>query len=82
MNEVVAHGDDGAPDSVELFNPGVAAIDLTGWSLTDDPGSSLKFAFAPGTVIGPGCTHFRVERAQAPQAAAACRAGAPLLSLR
>lgn len=35
-----------------------------------------------GTVAGPGCTAFRVERAPGPSAAAACRTGAPLLSLR
>ncbi len=35
-----------------------------------------------GTVAGPGCTTFRVERAPGPPAAEACRSGAPLLSLR
>jgi hypothetical protein len=35
-----------------------------------------------GRVRGPGCTEFRVERVSAEVAAEACRAGAPLLSLR
>lgn len=35
-----------------------------------------------GRVLGPGCTAFRLERAPGPAAAAACRSGAPLLSLR
>jgi hypothetical protein len=35
-----------------------------------------------GVVRGPGCTDFRVERVSAAVAGQACRAGAPLLSLR
>lgn len=35
-----------------------------------------------GQVAGPGCTAFRVEREPGPAAGQACRAGAPLLSLR
>ncbi|BDG72336.1 hypothetical protein [Roseomonas fluvialis] len=35
-----------------------------------------------GRVQGPGCSFFRVERAPDAPSAAACRAGAPLLSLR
>lgn len=35
-----------------------------------------------GRVLGPGCTTFRVERVDLPLAGDACRAGAPLLSLR
>lgn len=35
-----------------------------------------------GRVLGPGCTGFVVERVQVPSSGEACRAGAPLLSLR
>jgi hypothetical protein len=35
-----------------------------------------------GLVRGPGCTVFRVERIPGPPDGEACRAGAPLLSLR
>jgi hypothetical protein len=35
-----------------------------------------------GAVRGPGCTGFRVERVSAAVVEQACRAGAPLLSLR
>jgi hypothetical protein len=35
-----------------------------------------------GMVQGPGCSFFRVQRAPDAPSAAACRAGAPLLSLR
>ncbi len=36
INEVLAHADDPYVDAVELFNPGDADIDLTGWLMTDD----------------------------------------------
>jgi hypothetical protein len=35
-----------------------------------------------GSVRGPGCTEFRVERVSAAVSGDGCRAGAPLLSLR
>ncbi len=36
INEVLAHADDPYVDAIELFNPGDAAIDLSGWLMTDD----------------------------------------------
>lgn len=36
INEVLAHADDPYVDAVELFNPGDATIDLSGWLMTDD----------------------------------------------
>ena len=41
------------------------------------PGNRIQ-----GQVRGPGCTAFVLERAPGPPAGAACRSGAPLLSLR
>jgi hypothetical protein len=41
------------PDWVELHNAGGAAVDLEGWSITDD-GNSRKWVFAAGTSIPAG----------------------------
>lgn len=38
-------------DWVELHNAGTSSVDLTGWSLTDNAGDSLKWAFPAGTTI-------------------------------
>jgi hypothetical protein len=40
------------PDWIELYNPGASAVDLSGWSLTDD-GNARKFVFPTGTELGP-----------------------------
>ena len=42
------------PDYIELYNTNTAAIDLTGWSLTDLPefSNSVKYVFPAGTIIG------------------------------
>lgn len=43
--------EDGAlEDWIELFNPGTNAVDLTGWSLTDDVGDFGKWAFPARTL--------------------------------
>ncbi|HXG49596.1 MAG TPA: lamin tail domain-containing protein, partial [Methylomirabilota bacterium] len=59
LNEVLAdnaaavnHGGT-FPDWVELHNPGAAAVDLTGWSLSDD-GNARKFVFPEATTIAAG----------------------------
>jgi len=41
------------PDWIELHNVGGAAVDLTGWSITDD-GDARKWVFASGTSISAG----------------------------
>lgn len=51
VNEVLTHTDPPATDAVELFNPGPAAADLSGWFLSDDFGEPLKYRFPPGTVV-------------------------------
>ena len=40
-------------DWIELFNPDPFPLDLSGWSLTDDPSAPRKFVFPPGTSIAP-----------------------------
>lgn len=54
INEVESNGDD--VDWVELGNPGTAALDLTGYVLTDaEPAKSgHSYTLPSGTVIAPG----------------------------
>jgi hypothetical protein len=60
LNEVLARNDatlqygDGYPDLIELHNAGAAAVDLSGWGITDDPTNKFKFTFPPGTSIASG----------------------------
>ena len=54
-NNVSAHSNGGAfPDAIELFNNGASAVDLSTYTLTDDPAVPAKFTFAAGTTIAPG----------------------------
>ena len=41
-------------DAVELFNPNSGAVDISGYSLTDNPLQPRKFVFPAGTPIQPG----------------------------
>ncbi len=60
INEILAHNvgavnQNGAyPDMVELFNPRPAAVDLTGWRLTDDLNEPARFVFPAGTGVPAG----------------------------
>ncbi|MFF3018935.1 lamin tail domain-containing protein [Streptomyces sp. NPDC057939] len=51
INEVVTTGD--VDDSIELYNKGAAAVDVSGWILKDD-GNSSKYKIASGTTLAPG----------------------------
>jgi hypothetical protein len=49
------------PDFVEIYNPGLTALDLTGWSIADRPGATTgkanRYYFAPkggSNMLGPG----------------------------
>src|SRR5690606_35780390 len=60
ISEFLASNDDGlrdrdgdASDWIELHNPTGAAVDLAGWSLTDDADEPDKWAF-PSVAIPPG----------------------------
>ncbi len=44
-----------APDWIELRNTGNSTVDLTGWGLSDNPSSPMKFVF-PSTNIAPHAT--------------------------
>ncbi|MGC6566155.1 MAG: CotH kinase family protein, partial [Akkermansiaceae bacterium] len=49
-DDTLTDGDGDSSDWIELFNPTTSAIDLTNWSLTDDPAFPTKWVFPPGTV--------------------------------
>jgi len=40
-------------DWVELYNPGLSAVNLAGWGLSDDPANPFRWVF-PDTTIEPG----------------------------
>ena len=42
------------PDMVELYNAGSDAVNLRGYSLTDDPAEPTKFVFAQDEILQPG----------------------------
>ena len=61
VNEFLASNDSGVQDEtgafedwLEIYNPEDAAVDLTGYHLSDDPGEPLKWAFPAGASIPAG----------------------------
>ena len=54
VNEILAHTDLPQSDSIELFNPMGAAVDVGGWFLSDEGDDLLKFQIPLGTVISAG----------------------------
>lgn len=42
------------PDWIELYNSGKSDADISGWTLTDNAKSALKFTFPEGTTLGAG----------------------------
>ncbi|MBE0534281.1 MAG: lamin tail domain-containing protein, partial [Phycisphaerae bacterium] len=42
------------PDWIELYNPSSAAVNLTGWYLTDNAKDLTKWAFPAGLTLSPG----------------------------
>jgi hypothetical protein len=60
ITEFVAENDESyldkdgdASDWIEIHNDSSSAVDLSGWSLTDDSGDLTKWIFPPGTTLGP-----------------------------
>jgi hypothetical protein len=51
VNEVLANSPGAAGDWIELRNTTAAAIDVSGWYLSDSAGDLLKFRIPAGTVI-------------------------------
>jgi len=52
ISEVLSHSETGS-DFIEIFNPTSASVDISGWFLTDDPGTPTKYRVANGTFIAP-----------------------------
>ena len=53
INELLAHSHDVAPDWIELYNLSSAAIDLSGWTLSDSENDLSKYCIPDGTAIEP-----------------------------
>ncbi len=47
-------GDGSRPDWIEVYNPGGSAVDLSGWSLTDDASKPSKWTFPASTTLAAG----------------------------
>jgi hypothetical protein len=47
INEVLAHTDEPQVDTLELYNPGTTAVDLTGWCISDDKDDPAKYCIPP-----------------------------------
>jgi hypothetical protein len=60
INEVLAHTDEPQVDTLELYNPGASAVDLTGWCVSDEKDTPGKYCIgAPKNgalppIIAPG----------------------------
>jgi hypothetical protein len=60
INEVLAHTDEPQVDTLELYNPGAASVNLTGWCISDDKDDLRKYCLpapagnAQPPVIGAG----------------------------
>ncbi len=54
-NNVAARLHDGTyPDTIELFNNSAATVDISGYTLTDEPTVPAKYTFPVGTTIDAG----------------------------
>ncbi len=49
INEVLAHTDEPQVDTLELYNPGAAAVDLRGWCVSDDKDDVRKYCIPAPT---------------------------------
>ncbi|MEZ5301731.1 MAG: lamin tail domain-containing protein [Verrucomicrobiales bacterium] len=54
INRSLPLGSAGTTDYIELTNTGGTAVDLSGYSLTDDPSAPAQFVFPGGTSLAPG----------------------------
>ena len=54
INEALTHTDLPRIDTIELYNPTAAAVDLSGWFLTDDLDEPRKYRIPAGTMISAG----------------------------
>jgi hypothetical protein len=54
VNEVLANSPAPLSDTVELYNPTPYDVDISGWYLTDDPGTPQKYRIPNGTILSDG----------------------------
>jgi len=54
INEIAAAVSGDTPDWIEIYNGGSAAVDLSGWGLSDNAARPRKWQFPAGTTLQPG----------------------------
>ncbi len=54
LSEILANSDPPYEDAVELYNPGPAPADISGWWLSDDEDALGRVRIPEGTVLAPG----------------------------
>jgi hypothetical protein len=54
VNELLSHSDPPLEDAVEFYNPSGAAVDISGWYLSDSQNNLQKYRVPANTVIQPG----------------------------
>jgi hypothetical protein len=54
INEVLAHSDPPFEDAIELHNISAAAVNISGWFLSDSKNALRKFQIPTNTIIAPG----------------------------
>jgi Lamin Tail Domain/CotH kinase protein len=54
INEALTNSVPPLTDELELHNPTAAAVDITGWWLSDDSVARNKYTFPPGSIIPAG----------------------------
>lgn len=54
INEILTNSTAPDVDAVELYNSGDAAVDVSGWFLTDNPNEPMKHTIAAGSTIPAG----------------------------
>lgn len=51
INELLSHSDPPMEDAVEIYNPGLAPVDISGWFLSDSPINLRKFQIPARTIV-------------------------------
>ena len=54
VNEVLAHTNPPATDTIELYNTSTETVDLSGWLVSDSSGDYFKYTFSPGSTLAGG----------------------------
>jgi hypothetical protein len=79
LNEVLARNQSAVnhagtfPDMIELFNEGIAPVDLSGMTMTDDPSEPDRFVFPTPTMLASGA--YLVLYANSPDGTAGLHTG-------